>query len=139
MWTRQEALTALTSDNLLMTYLGLYLGITFLITAGAVLALHQLSQSSDNVKQYGLLEKLGVSKKARRGALIKQLRIYFGLPLILALVHTAVMTAAVFRNFEGLDPVVMALVAGFGVLMVLTVYAVYFITTYLGSRRILGV
>lgn len=139
LWTRQEALISLTSDNLLMTYLGLYLGITFLITAGAVLALQQLSQSSDNVKRYGLLEKLGVSKKVRRGALIKQLRIYFGFPLILALVHTAVMTAAVFRNFEGLDPVVMALVAGFGVLMVLTVYAVYFITTYLGSRRILEV
>lgn len=139
LWTRQEALISLTADNLLMTYLGLYLGITFLITAGAVLAIQQLSQSADNVKRYGLLEKLGVSKSTRRGSLKKQLRIYFGFPLLLALAHSAVAVAAVFRNFEGLETSVMIQVVGFGVMMVFTVYAVYFITTYMGSRRILQV
>ena len=139
LWTRQEALISLTADNLLMTYLGLYLGITFLITAGAVLAIQQMSQSADNVKRYGLLEKLGVSKSTRRGSLKKQLRIYFGFPLLLALAHSAVAAAAVFRNFEGLETSVMIQVVGFGVMMVFTVYAVYFITTYMGSRRILQV
>ena len=139
LWTRQEALISLTADNLLMTYLGLYLGITFLITAGAVLAIQQLSQSADNVKRYGLLEKLGVSKRTRRGSLKKQLRIYFGFPLLLAFAHSAVAVTVVFRNFEGLETSVMAQVMGFGVMMVLTVYAVYFITTYVGSRRILQV
>ena len=139
LWTRQEALISLTADNLLMTYLGLYLGITFLITAGAVLAIQQLSQSTDNVKRYGLLEKLGVSKRTRRRSLKKQLRLYFGFPLLLALAHSAVAVAAVFRNFEGLEAYVMVQVVGFGVMMVFTVYAVYFITTYVGSRRILQV
>lgn len=139
LWTRQEALISLTADNLLMTYLGLYLGITFLITAGAVLAIQQLSQSADNVKRYGLLEKLGVSKRTRRGSLKNQLRIYFGFPFLLALAHSAVAVAAVFSNFEGLEASVMVQVAGFGVMMVFTVYAVYFITTYMGSRRILQV
>lgn len=137
--SREEALISLTADNLLMTYLGLYLGITFLITAGAVLALQQLSQATDNVKRYGLLKKLGVSKKDRRDSLMQQLKIYFGFPFILALAHSAVTIGAVFRNFEGLAPGVIVSVVGYGVLMVLTVYAVYFITTYVGSRRILQV
>ena len=41
----QEVIVSIGADNLLTTYLGLYLGITFLITSGAVLALQQLSLS----------------------------------------------------------------------------------------------
>ncbi len=130
---------SLTADNLLVTYLGLYLGITFLITAGAVLGLQQLSQSSDNVKRYELLEKLGVSKKARRKSFLNQLKVYFGFPFLLALVHSAVTVIAVFRNFEGMEPFVMISVTGTGVLFVSAVFAVYFISTYLGGRRILQI
>ena len=139
MWLKQEALIALSADNLLMTYLGIYLGITFLITSGAVLALQQLSQSSDNRKRYQLLKKLGVSKKDMKRSLRKQLRVYFGVPLILAVLHSVVTVFMIFRFFQGLDTVVITSVIGFGVLMVFTVFAVYFITTYLGSRRILQV
>lgn len=139
LWTRHEALISLTADNLLVTYLGLYLGITFLITAGAVLGLQQLSQSSDNVKRYELLEKLGVSKKARRKSFLNQLKVYFGFPFLLALVHSAVTVIAVFRNFEGMEPFVMISVTGTGVLFVSAVFAVYFISTYLGGRRILQI
>lgn len=51
---------SLTADNLLTTYLGLYLGITFLITSGAVLAIQQLAHSADNVKRYKLLKTWSV-------------------------------------------------------------------------------
>ena len=137
MWSREEALVSLSSDNLLVTYLGIYLGITFLITSGAVLALRQLSQSSDNIERYGILKKLGVSKRDMRRSLRKQLRVYFGLPLVLAVLHSAVTVFAVFRYFEGLHLAVIASVIGFGALVILSVYGVYFIATYLGSRRIL--
>lgn len=139
MWLKQEALVSLSADNLLMTYLGIYLGITFLITSGAVLALQQLSQSSDNRKRYQLLRKLGVSRKDMKRSLRKQLRVYFGIPLILAVLHSIVTVFMIFRYFQGLDMAVIVSVVGFGVLMVFAVYTVYFITTYLGSRRILQV
>lgn len=137
MWPREEVLVSLSSDNLLVTYLGIYLGITFLITSGAVLALRQLSQSSDNTERYGILKKLGVSKRDMRRSLRKQLRVYFGLPLVLAVLHSAVTVLAIFRYFEGLQLTVMVSVIGFGALVILSVYGVYFIATYLGSRRIL--
>lgn len=133
----QETIISITADNLLMTYLGNYLGITFLITAGAVLALQQLSQSSDNIKRYRLLGKLGASRKEMKRSLTKQLKIYFGLPMLVAAIHAAVVVTLIFRYFEGLACSMIVSIIGFGALMVIAVYAVYFIATYTGSRRIL--
>lgn len=133
----QETIISITADNLLMTYLGIYLGITFLITAGAVLALQQLSQSSDNIKRYRLLGQLGASRKEMKGSLIKQLKIYFGLPMLVAAIHAGVVVTLIFRYFEGLACSMIVSIVGFGVLMVIAVYAVYVIATYTGSRRIL--
>lgn len=133
----QETIISITADNLLMTYLGIYLGITFLITAGAVLALQQLSQSSDNIKRYRLLGQLGASRKEMKGSLIKQLKIYFGLPMLVAAIHAGVVVTLIFRYFEGLACSMIVSIVGFGVLMVILVYAVYVIATYTGSRRIL--
>ena len=42
-------------SKLLVLYMGLYLGLVFLVTAGAVLALQQLSQAADNAHRYQLL------------------------------------------------------------------------------------
>ena len=133
----EEVTVSITADNLLMTYLGLYLGITFLITSGAVLALQQLTHSSDNEERYGLLRKLGVSSKDMKRSLSKQLRVHFGMPMFVAIINSAVVIALVFRYFEGFPIRAMAIIIGAGALLVGIVYLVYFITTYLGSRRIL--
>lgn len=139
LWTRQEALISVTSDNLLMTYLGIYLGITFLITSGAVLALQQMSQSLDNVKRYKLMKKLGVSREDMECSLVKQLGVYFGFPLMVALLHSIVTVWSLFRYFQGLNIWAAISVVGFSTILVLAVYAAYFVTTYMGSRRILEI
>lgn len=133
----QQAVISITADHLLTTYLGIYLGITFLITAGAVLTIQQLSQSSDNVKRYSLLRKLGASKEEMRRSLTKQLGVYFGLPMAVAAIHSAVIAALVFRYFEGLSFVVMLSIIVFGSCLIFAVYGVYFMAAYLGSRRVL--
>lgn len=135
--TGQDAIISITADNLLTTYLGIYLGITFLITAGAVLALQQLTQSTDNVKRYDLLRKLGASKNDMRHSFVRQLGVHFGLPMIVAATHALIVIILVFRYFEGLSFLSMAAIAGFGIILVLAVYAVYILTTYEGSKRIL--
>ena len=47
----------------MVAYLGIYLGIIFIITSAAVLALQQLSDSSDNIERYRLLKKIGVDRR----------------------------------------------------------------------------
>ena len=85
----------LMGSKLLVLYMGLYLGLVFLVTAGAVLALQQLSQAADNAKRYELLSKLGASEGLRQRALISQVALAFLLPLALGIIHTLVgMTAA---------------------------------------------
>lgn len=138
-WSRDEVLISIMADNMLVTYLGIYLGITFLITAGAVLALKQLTHASDLVKHYNLLKQLGVSKGDRKRSLKKHLSIYFGLPMILALLHSGVITGCIFRNFKGMGPAVTASVIGFSMLLVLSVFSVYLIVTYICSRNILEI
>lgn len=125
------------SDKLLFTYIGGYLGIIFLVTAGAVLALQQLTQSADNKKRYDLLYKMGAGEKAMRKSLMTQMLFYFGLPFLIAAVHSGFIMAGVYRvipYLTGADIARNVLLAS-GLAVVL--YGIYFVTTYSGSKRIL--
>ena len=68
-------------------FLGLYLGICFLISGSAVLALKILSDSADSREKYQILQKLGCEEKEIRRALRRQNGLLFLLPLLLAAVH----------------------------------------------------
>lgn len=62
----------LVGNKILALFLGLYLGITFLLAAAAVLALQQLSQGADNAGRYAILRRLGAQEsmvsRCARGA-----------------------------------------------------------------------
>lgn len=135
--TGAEAVISIVADNLMLTYLGIYLSITFLITAGAVVALQQLFQSSDNKKRYELLKKLGASQNDLREVLEKQLKVYFGFPMVAAVFHSIITVIFTFRYLEGMTIPMIVSVIGFGGLLIFAVYGVYFVATYTGSRRIL--
>ena len=68
-------------------FLGLYLGICFLISGSAVLALKILSDSADSREKYQILQQLGCEEKEIRRALRRQNGLLFLLPLLLAAVH----------------------------------------------------
>lgn len=125
------------SDKLMATYIGGYLGITFLVTAGAVLALQQLTQSADNKKRYNLLYKMGAGEKAMKKSLMTQMLFYFGLPFLVAAIHSGFIMAGVYRTIPYLTGADIArnilLASGLAVVL----YGIYFITTYSGSKRIL--
>ncbi|MGI5972689.1 MAG: FtsX-like permease family protein [Oscillospiraceae bacterium] len=125
----------LMGNKLLTLYMGLYLGLTFLLTAAAVLALQQLSQASDNAVRYQLLSRLGASEKMRRRALTAQVALAFLLPLVLGIVHAAVgMTVAnaVIAQVGKVDSVRSSAVTA---LFLLVVYGGYFAATCLGAWR----
>jgi len=121
--------------KILVLYIGLYLGLVFLLTAAAVLALQQLSQAADNAPRYQLLGRLGAPEGMRRGAVVAQVALAFLLPLALGLIHAFVgMTAAnqVIAEVGKVDSVRSSLLtAGF----LLVVYGGYFLCTCLGAWR----
>lgn len=136
---RQDYYLEELGTKVLVLFIGVYLGIVFLITAAAILALQQLSQAADNVVQYGILLRLGAEERMRSRAVLFQVFLAFFLPLALAVVHAVVgMTAAnavIFEVSRGqLDTVASSFVtAG----LILLIYGAYFLLTFFSSRRIL--
>ena len=124
-------------SKILVLFMGLYLGMVFLLTAAAVLALQQLSQAADNAPRYRILARLGAPEKMRRRSVFTQVFLAFFLPLALAVVHAAVgMTAAnaVIAQVGRVDSAASSAVTA---CFILVIYGAYFLATYCGSRRIL--
>lgn len=137
-WEAKQAVTVqIFSDTIIFTYIGIYLGIIFLITAGAVLALQQLSQSADNVKRYQLLRRLGTKEEELQRSVLVQLFLYFGIPAGIAAVHSAIVIGGICGQFSNLRPADVVFSVLFSFMAAAVIYSIYFVTTYIGSFRML--
>ncbi|MCB2358715.1 FtsX-like permease family protein [Clostridium estertheticum] len=123
------------STNVLI-FIVIYLGIVFLITSMAVLALQQLSEASDSVERYKALRRLGANEKMIDKTIFVQTLIYFSLPVSLALIHSVVgikVTSNLINSLQETNINSSALVAA---LIFIVIYAGYFYTTYVGYKNI---
>lgn len=122
----------------IVLFIAIYLGIIFLIASSAILALKQLTESSDNKQRYTILRKIGADEKMINGALFKQIGIFFLMPLILAIIHSifgiqfVLSMMSVLADAKELLPSVIATAIVIGL-----VYGAYFMATYLGSKNII--
>ncbi|MGF9922081.1 ABC transporter permease [Bacillus toyonensis] len=120
----------------IILFIGIYIGIVFLITSMAVLALQQLSEASDSIDRYKSLKRIGSNKTMIDKTIFIQTFVYFSLPVILALIHSVVGIYIV-NNFinaiQQTDIILPALMTG---LVFLIVYVIYFYTTYVGYKNI---
>ena len=122
----------------IIVFIAIYLGIIFLIASCAILALKQLTESSDNKQRYIILRKIGCDEKMINQALFRQIGIFFILPLVLAVIHSifgiqfAMSIFDTLASKEQLLPSVIATVIVMGV-----IYGCYFLATYVGSKNII--
>ncbi len=121
----------------LVTFIALYLGIIFLISSAAILALRELSDSADNKERYGMLRKLGVDERMIDMALFKQIGIFFAFPLILALIHSVFGMTFINIILATMGMSSMAASIGLTLAFVAVIYGGYFLITYLCSRSII--
>ena len=118
----------------IVLFIGIYLGVIFLISSTAVLALQQLSEASDSIDRYKSLRRIGVSQKMINKSIFTQVSIYFGLPLVVALVHSMVaikVVNAFLTVFNKPDIGGSSLVTA---LIMVIVYGGYFYATYTGYK-----
>lgn len=122
----------------LVTFVGLYLGIIFLISSAAILALKELSESTDNKERYNMLRKIGASEEMLNSALFKQIGIFFATPLLLAVIHS--IFGIKFANFllESMGTKGLLLSNIMTAIFLVTIYGGYFILTYLCSKNIIS-
>lgn len=135
--TRFDIVEACMGLGGMVTFIGLYLGIIFLISSAAILALKELSESSDNKERFQMLRKIGTDEKLINKALFRQIGIFFLMPLILAIIHSIFgikFSTHILETFgtEGLLPSII-MTACFIVL----IYGGYFLITYFCSKNII--
>ena len=122
----------------IIIFIAIYLGIIFLIASSAILALKQLTESSDNKQRYTILRKIGCDEKMINQALFRQIFIFFMMPLILAMIHSIFGIKFILSMLEVLaspdellpSVIVTAVIIG-------AIYGIYFLATYLGSKNII--
>ena len=129
------------SDNtglgVMVTFIGLYISIVFLICSAAILALKQLASCSDSRPRYALLRSLGVSEREISRSLFVQTLLFFGAPLALACFHSLFglpFCSKLLLSFGGGDMSGALLPTG---LLLIVVYGGYFLVTYLCSRSMI--
>lgn len=122
----------------IIVFVAIYLGIIFLISSSAILALKQLTESSDNKLRYSILRKIGADEKMINHSLFLQIGIFFAFPIIIAIIHSifgiqfALSTMSGIADAADLLPSIIAtiLIIGF-------IYGIYFLATYFESKNII--
>ncbi|MCO8193665.1 ABC transporter permease [Anaerofustis sp. NSJ-163] len=120
-----------------VTFIGIYLGIIFLITSAAILALKELSESADNIERYKILRKIGTSEKMINKALFMQIGIFFILPLLLAVIHSIFglkfsdYILSTIGHMNILPSIIVTAIA------IILIYGGYFLITYFSSKKII--
>ena len=121
----------------MVTFVGLYLGIIFLISSAAILALKELSESTDNKERFNMLRKIGTDEKMINKALFNQIAVFFLFPLLLDIIHS--IFGIEFANYilktMGTESLLSSIILTAVFLVV--IYGGYFLVTYYCSKTII--
>ena len=121
--------------NALISFLCCYIGLIFLVICAALLALKQLTETTDNIYRYGLLQKLGAKKEQINRTLLSQTAIFFAAPLAVAGIFSAVLMGKAMEIVEEFMNIHISTNMVFTVVLFLVVYGSYFLATYLSCKR----
>lgn len=135
--TKNDIKEASTGLSAIVTFIGLYLGIIFLISSSAILALKELSDSLDDKNKYQVLRQIGADEVDINKSLFKQMLIFFVMPLSLAIVHTifGLRFCTYVLGSLGIDSILKGSVTTF--IFLIIIYSIYFIITYICSKNII--
>lgn len=125
----------------MLGFLGLYIGLMSFIAGAALFALKELSQTVSGAHRYKLLRAVGVDRKMLHRSLLWQNGIFFGVPLIVALIHTAfcvrpvlLLILAMIEDLYQPTELIRTVILATGGLT--AVYVMYFVAAYRVGRRI---
>lgn len=114
-----------------------YVGLIFACCAAAILAVQQLSDGIQYKHRYEILSHLGVDENKMNGLILKQMILYFFVPVVIpipaSIFLTIQMNQVLLANLITVKAFCMAMVISIGLFFV--VYFIYFLATYLGYRK----
>ena len=135
--TKLDVKESATGLSAIVTFIALYLGIIFLISSSAILALKELSDCLDDKNKYKILRQIGADEKDISKALFKQTMIFFVMPLSLAVVHTifGIKFCKIVLSSLGVSSLLDGYIMTF--IFLIAIYGIYLTITYLCSKNII--
>ena len=126
--------------TLAMRILGVYLCIVLLTISFTVLALGQLTDSIEHKDRYNVLRKLGVEENDINKIVLKQISIYFVVPIAIALIGVGIFIYNYYLmykerivTFIGFNLFIFSIATG--IILTICVYMCYFAGTYYTFKR----
>lgn len=115
-----------------------YVGLVFLLIAVTLLSLQQLTEATDNIHRYSLLQKMGAGKSQIDMTLLKQVLTYFASPLLLAAIISAFVIRRVITLLENFMNMNVSVNIWISLFIILIVYGAYFIVTYSACKNLIS-
>lgn len=135
--TKEVAYDASTGVSTIILFISIYIGIVFLLSSAAVLALQQLSQCNDSIDRYEALKMIGASKAQINKSILIEVITFFMMPLSLAIVHSIVginIVEQYLKTFGNYNIFLSSLITA---LIFVVVYGGYFYATYIGYKSVI--
>jgi putative ABC transport system permease protein len=117
------------------SYVALYMGLSFVISACAILSIRSLSEATDEKEHYRFLLTIGAEKRQVKKALLKEQALYFVYPLLFALLAIAIGLIGAYKDAWKYLSCDISLGIVISLATILTLYAVYFLITYGLSKQ----
>ena len=121
--------------NALVTFLCCYIGLVFLLLCAALLALKQLTETTDSIYRYNLLQKIGAKRRQINRTLYAQTAVFFAVPLAVAGIYSILLVGKGMEIVEEFMNLHISTNVGITVILFLIVYGSYFLATYLSCKR----
>ena len=123
-----------------MRILGIYLGIVLLMISLTILSLSQLTDSIEHKDRFNVLRKLGIEENEINKIILKQISIYFIIPIVIAMIGVAIFVynfylfyKDIIKVFVGDKTFILSIIVG--VMLMISFYIIYFGGTYYTFKR----
>ena len=137
--TKNEIRSSSIGMTVIIVFVVLYLGIVFVISSAAIIGLKMLSDSIDSASHFMILKNIGAGTRDRKKALFTRVFSFFMFPLALAILDTlfGVRYVKEFMNVLGMFNMGQGIALSLFIMVL--IYGGYFLTTYEGCRKIVGI
>lgn len=113
-------------------FLGIFLGVLFLMAAILIMYYKQLAEGYEDQKRFEIMQKVGMNKKEMKQTIRSQVLIFFYLPLVAAIIHMVFAFHMIVTMFEflvtsGIEVFIVCTVIS--IIVMAVIYAIVYLLT----------
>ncbi len=133
--TKDDIINANTGITMIISFIGIYIGIIFLIASCSIITVNILSIISNDAYKYKILKKIGVSNKSINKNIMLQCLILFLFPLVISILNSLILIHEINKTIKLMVSVNIFSNIILTIGLILVIYLTYFIITYNSCKK----